>query len=90
MKHTCHLPGCAAGCPPRWLFCRGHWAMVPPSIQREVYRTVKLRGPSVDASWAPWWRAQAQATDVVLTKLGAPEPWLLEKAEAFASKLESR
>lgn len=90
MKHTCHLPGCAAVCPPRWLFCSVHWSMVPPTTQREVYRTVKLRGPYVDASWAPWWRAQAEATDVVLERLGRPEPWLLEKATAFADRLEAR
>ena len=34
---------------------------MPVDLQDEVYRTVKLRGPDVDASWAPWWRAQAKA-----------------------------
>jgi ribosome-binding protein aMBF1 (putative translation factor) len=41
--------------------CRTCWALVPPDLQREVYRTVRLRGPDADASWAPWWRAQARA-----------------------------
>lgn len=65
MKHTCHLPGCAAACPPRWLFCSVHWSMVPPTTYCE-----------------------AQATDAVLWTLGRPEPALLEKAMAFADKLE--
>lgn len=30
-------------------------------MQIEVYRTVKLRGPDCDETWAPWWRAQARA-----------------------------
>jgi hypothetical protein len=30
-------------------------------MQAEVYRTVGMRGKLVDASWAPWWRAQAEA-----------------------------
>lgn len=41
--------------------CGPHWARVPADLQREVYRTVKLRGPDADKTWAPWWRAQAKA-----------------------------
>lgn len=42
--------------------CKPCWSQVPPDIQREVYRTVKLRDMSgVDETWAPWWRAQARA-----------------------------
>jgi hypothetical protein len=61
MDHHCHALGCKRACPPRWLMCRTCWAFVPADIQAEVYRTVKLRGPEADASWAPWWRAQARA-----------------------------
>jgi len=42
--------------------------MVPKSLQNEIYRTVKLRGPSVDETWAPWWDAQAKATVRVLRR----------------------
>jgi hypothetical protein len=59
--HHCHALGCKRSCPPAWLMCRSCWAQVPSDVQAEVYRTVKLRGPNVDASWAPWWRAQARA-----------------------------
>ena len=59
--HHCHALGCNAPCPPRWLMCRPCWSKVPEDIQVEVYRTVKLRGRFVDATWAPWWRAQARA-----------------------------
>jgi len=41
--------------------CRACWAKVPPGLAAEVYRTVRLRGKMIDASWAPWWRAQARA-----------------------------
>lgn len=61
MRHHCHALGCVAACPPRWLMCKPCWSRVPASLQAEVYRTVKLRGPDVDATWAPWWRAQAKA-----------------------------
>lgn len=66
--HTCHLPGCLSACPPRHLFCASHWALVPRKIQSKVYATVKKRGKFIDASWAPWWRAQAEATAAVLLK----------------------
>lgn len=60
-EHHCHALGCKAGCPPAWLMCKPHWRKVPADIQAEVYRTVRLRGPTCDATWAPWWRAQARA-----------------------------
>lgn len=60
--HHCHALGCKRKCPPRWLMCKTHWSRVPPDLQREVYRTVKLRDMrSIDETWAPWWRAQAKA-----------------------------
>lgn len=43
------------------LMCRSCWALVPRAIQIEVYRTVKLRASSVDATWAPWWKAAHRA-----------------------------
>jgi hypothetical protein len=61
-------------------------------MQAEVYRTVKLRGRYVDATWAPWWRAQARAIHHV-AMLTAPSPkgalWLAREL-AFAEKLVTR
>lgn len=91
MKHHCHALGCKNACPPRWLMCRGCWARVPAAMQREVYRTVKLRGPDCDATWAPWWRAQARAIhhvamlDAIDVERGAR--WL-ERELCFAEELE--
>lgn len=68
--HTCHAWGCKAPCPPRWLMCGPCWSFVPHDVQAEVYRTVKLRGPRVDASWAPWWQAQADACKAVAVASG--------------------
>lgn len=60
--HRCHAIWCVNLCPPAMLCCRTCWALVSPATQREVYRTVKLRDMgAVDATWAPWWRAQAAA-----------------------------
>lgn len=90
-KHTCHAPGCKAPCPLQHLMCGPCWALVTPEHQAEVYRTVKLRGPRVDASWAPWWRAQRRAcVDVALARGADPERMaaLVERGDATASQLE--
>ena len=65
------------------LMCRSCWALVSPSTQAEVYRTVKLRDMSgCDRTWAPWWRASHQAmyevalaNDTVASKEDA-DAWL--------------
>lgn len=94
LAHTCHIPGCETPCPPRHLFCGTHWAMVPRDLQDEVYATVKKRGRYIDASWAPWWRAQAKATAAVLRKtrpVGDSEridKWLAHEMDV-ASKMEA-
>jgi hypothetical protein len=48
------------------LTCGLHWKLVPPETQREVYATVGKRGKLIDASWAPWWRAQTKAIHAVM------------------------
>lgn len=93
MKHHCHNPVCRKPCPPRHLMCGPCWATVPAELQRDVYRTVKLRGGLVDESWAPWWRAQARAIDAALEAAGADadkRKRLLDHELAFADELEER
>lgn len=67
--------------------------MVTSGTQREVYRTVKLRDKGrVNETWAPWWRAQAKATDEVLVRLYPGDPWVpkrLAKEMKFADILEA-
>ena len=91
MEHTCHLPGCQAACPPRHPFCREHWAMVPKDLQQDVYDTVGIRGKRVDATWAPWWRAQSAATVHVLRIMNPDHEEQMDKLErseeAFIGKL---
>lgn len=72
--------------------CGSCWAQVPRDMQDEVYRTVKLRGRACDASWAPWWRAQARAIHhVAMLKAPSPKGALWLKRElAFADRLETR
>jgi hypothetical protein len=67
-QHHCHAIGCKAACPPAMLMCRPCWNKVPGEYQREVYRTVKLRGESADQTWAEWWRAAALAIASVQAK----------------------
>lgn len=91
--HHCHAMKCAAPCPPKYLMCGRHWAMVPKPMQDEVYRTVKLRARLIDSSWAPWWRAAHKAIYHV-GKAEYPEwtkadAWLAME-ERFADQLEGK
>lgn len=93
--HSCHLPGCKTACPPAHLMCAKHWRMVENDTQREVYATVGRRSKSsVNATWAPWWRAQATAIDEVLAKVYPQErvkrERLLAKEMRFADHLEGK
>jgi len=75
------------------LMCRPCWDQVPADLQAEVYRTVKLRGRDCDASWAPWWRAQARAIAHVafLTHPDeAKRDAYLARELGFADELEGR
>lgn len=90
--HRCHLPGCENACPPRWLMCYPHWKLVPKPLADEVYRTVRMRGKSCDATWAPWWRAQAEAIASVGRQVypsdESVDRWLARELN-IAAKLEA-
>jgi len=91
-SHHCHALECKAPCPPKWLFCRPHWALVPKPLQDEVYRTVVLRGRDCDETWGPWWRAQAEAIAHVAVAEGIRSPeWkenYLDREHQIADELE--
>ena len=93
MNHHCHALGCTNLCPPKHLMCLSCWEKVPPTIQAEVYNTVKLRNKLIDGSWAPWWRAQAKAIAYV-AHLKSPNESArdryLAKEYAFAERLEKK
>jgi len=91
MIHHCHALHCKEPCPARMLMCSTHWGKVSPSMQREVYRTVKLRGRLINETWAPWWRASHLAIYEVGISDGLDRPkldaWLRKKMK-FADNLE--
>ncbi len=92
IEHRCHVPGCNAATPPRWLTCRPCWRHVPKDLQMAVYSTVRARGEHVDASWAPWWRAQGRAIAAVLRARGdkiAAEKYLAREL-VFAERLDGK
>lgn len=70
--------------------CRRHWALVSASLQTEVYRTAKVRGPDVDVTWAPWWRAAHRAIAAVaqLEYPGWDSKAWLDQQFAIANDLE--
>lgn len=89
--HHCHALGCKTACPPAMLMCIACWRLVSPPLQREVYRTVKMRGRFIDETWAPWWRASHRAIVEVATKDGHDGERLdryLTQAMTFADELE--
>jgi hypothetical protein len=74
---------------------------VPADVAAEVYRTVGQRGhDGPDATWAPWWRAQAKAIHHVLVAGVERGRWteatpgafdaLLAKELLFADYLEGK
>ncbi len=92
--HHCHALGCKKPCPPKHLMCRACWSRVPAELQAEVYETVDKRDKgAVNASWAPWWRAQAKAIHHVAMLVEPNEERgsrYLNREMAFAESLESR
>ena len=91
MEHRCHAIGCRTLCEPRMLMCRSCWKTVPKDLQKEVYRTVKMRGPAVDETWAPWWRAQARAVAVASWPgMKAKQERYVSQAGEVASMMEGR
>lgn len=72
--------------------CKPHWSKVPEDMQREVYRTVGMRGERVDASWAPWWRAAHLAIHhVAKMEFGDRlNPKWIEKELRWADTLEGK
>lgn len=94
LKHRCHAYLCGNARPPRWLMCKQCWRLVSPATQAEVYRTVKLRNPRCDRTWAPWWRAQAKAKEENfkargLTFAGDSIEAQTQRAMDFADRLEA-
>ena len=91
--HHCHALGCTNRCPPRHLMCLACWDKVPRSLQTEVNNTFLLRAPTIDGSWAPWWRAQAKAIAHV-AYLKEPNESArgryLTREFAFAERLEKK
>jgi len=90
-EHHCHALQCNTPCEPRMLMCAIHWSKVSPRLQREVYRTVKMRGRLIDETWAPWWRAAHRAIVEVGMKCGIDQARLdkyLEREMDFADSLE--
>jgi len=73
--------------------CPGCWRLVSLPVQTSVYATVGLRGTRVDATWAPWWRAQSAAMAEVAAHRGADPAAIaamLLKDNTFADLLERR
>lgn len=92
---VCHLPGCPRRCAKGHIFCAHHWRLVSPALRRKVMATSKQRGERIDATWAPWWKAQATAKAQVLRKIHGDEDreWIdnqLRAALQVAERLEKR
>jgi hypothetical protein len=87
VHHHCHVPGCTVTTAPKLLTCPAHWKLVPEALEREVYLTVNKRGRVIDASWAPWWRAQAKAIHAIMQ---AEKSRPREAREVARARIEGR
>ena len=59
-RHHCHAVTCGKHVKPELLMCRGHWLMVPASIQRRVWATYRP-GQCDDKQPSKEWHAAADA-----------------------------
>lgn len=60
MSHHCHAKSCTVTVRPEMLMCRRHWAMVPPLLQRAVWRSYRP-GQCNDKSPSKAWHTAADA-----------------------------
>lgn len=99
-RFTCRVPGCRETLKnSHWPTCKACWRRCPSDLLAEVKRAVKLRGEGEpDASWAPWWRAQAEAC-AAIARVNPPivnfdiDLWLqheLDFAEELAAEKEAQ
>lgn len=67
-EHHCHAKGCSTAVPPIMLMCRRHWAMVPKSVQREVWRHYRSGQCDDKRPSREWHRAADAAIQAVAEK----------------------
>jgi len=68
-KHQCHALRCEAVTQPSKLMCRKHWAMVPASLQDDVYDAYR-QGQEVQKTPT---RAYARVARAAITHVGKAE-----------------
>lgn len=88
--HRCAATDCRSICNSRYLMCGRHWRMVPAELQHAVHETfAKRKRRKLDASAAPWWRAQARAVyAVAVLERKSDADAKLARDLAFADRLE--
>lgn len=83
MPHYCHAIGCPVPVPPRLLMCRRHWRMVPPNLQRDVWRTYRV-GQELDKQPSlAYCLAQVRAVNAVALAEGKMSAEMARSREEF-------
>lgn len=69
--HACSVGPCDEACPDKNIMCRPHWKMVPPDLQRDVWRAFHAyeAHPGDRNRLSDLRTAQRRATEAVEAKL---------------------
>lgn len=71
--HNCAIAGCSQQIKTKFMMCREHWAMVPPSLRREIlYRWARLKSKfntTHEDRSTPYRVARAEAIRIVAQTL---------------------
>lgn len=71
--HHCHATGCRVAVRPQLLMCIRHWRLVPPDLQRAVWRHYRP-GQCDDKRPSPDWLSAARAAIDAVAALESPKP----------------
>jgi hypothetical protein len=81
MTHQCHARRCGVGVKPELLMCARHWRMVPPLIQRAIWRHYRS-GQCDDKMPSEDWHVAADAAIGYVALLDG-QPILKNEARAL-------
>lgn len=88
MSHHCHALGCDVPVPPRMHMHKAHWAMVPRSLQRELWAAYRP-GQERDKQPSPrYLRAAAACIRAVAEREGYPEVDIAREESLYLSWAE--
>lgn len=78
-EHKCHAISCPVPIPPRLLFCKAHWRLVPDGVKAQVYAAYQHGQEQTKVTTAAYRQAMALAVIMVAKQTGDPIPPIWER-----------